>query len=202
MKEWILSQDGITLYISLFALLMGGVIGLPIPEDIPLILAGILIQLEKVDIFLVFAVCYAAIVLGDVIIFGTGRYFGPAIFKMRWFQSRSAKTKVKRVRVGLERRSIIMIFVARHLFYIRTLTFLSCGALRMNFWRFLFADAIAALVSAPLMLAIGYFAADSYDLVVKLMNEAKTLSLIGFFGLLIVGWIYHKYSQRLEQPEE
>ena len=163
MKEWILAQDGLTLYISLFALLMGGVFGLPIPEDIPLILAGILIQLEKVDPLLMFLLCYGAIILGDVLIFGTGRFFGPKIFKVKWLQSRRAKTKLKRVRVGLERRSIIMIFVARHLFYIRTLTFLSCGAVKMNFGRFLIADAIAALVSAPLMMAIGYFGADSYD---------------------------------------
>lgn len=182
-QQWVMAQSGGTVYGALALLLMGGVFGLPIPEDFPLILGGILVQLGKCEPLMVFAVCYSAIVIGDVIIFAIGRWSGPAIFKLRWFSSRAAKTKLKRVRVGIERRSILTVFLARHIFYIRTVTFLSCGALNMRFMRFLAADMVAALISVPLMLTIGYFAASHYDAAMRLINEVKFLSVAIGIGL-------------------
>jgi membrane protein DedA with SNARE-associated domain len=185
LQAWVMAQSGVTVYGSLALLLLGGVIGLPIPEDFPLILAGILIQLGKCDPLITFFVCYTTIVVGDVIIFTIGRWSGPSIFKLKWFSSRATKTKLKRVRVGIERRSILTVFLARHIFYIRTITFLSCGALNMSFARFLIADMIAALISVPLMLVVGYFAASHYDLAMQMINELKYLTLAAGLGILL-----------------
>lgn len=196
MQEWLLAQNGAVIYLSLFLLLMGGAIGLPIPEDIPLLLGGILIQLGKSDPFATFLVCYIAVVSGDILIFSIGRYFGPKIFKLRYFDKRETKTRLKRIRLGVERRSVVTIFVARHLFYVRTLTFLSCGALRMKYSRFIVADLIAAFISVPLMLILGYFAAGSFDHLSDLLSEAKFASLIIVILMLIGGYGYYKWSSR------
>lgn len=198
MQEWLLAQSGAVIYLSLGLLLTGGALGLPIPEDIPLLLGGILIEIGKADAVPTFLVCYISVLAGDLFIFSIGRYFGPKIFKLRWFKSRETKTKLKRIRVGLERKSVLMIFLARHLFYVRTLTFLSCGALRMRYSRFIIADAIAALISVPLMLTLGYFAAGSYDQMNKLLNEAKLASLV-IVILLIVGYlVFQKIKSRVD----
>src|SRR5262249_39071217 len=157
---------------------MGGAIGLPIPEDIPLILAGIVLHEGRANLECTFAVTYVAILLGDLLIFSAGRKLGPSISKRSWFQMRVSESRIRRVKYNLEKRSLIMIFIARHLFYLRTLTFLACGALRMNLWRFLAADAIAALVSVPLMLGLGYFAAEHYDYVIAQIKRAKVWSLL------------------------
>ena len=173
---------------------MGGVIGLPIPEDAPLVLGGYLIQIGKCEAWIVFVVCYVSVVLGDLFIFSVGRYFGPKIFNLRWFNSRSSKTKLKRVRVGIERKSFIMIFLARHLFYLRTVTFLTCGALRMRYSRFFISDAIAALISVPLVLAVGYFFFDAYD---QLIRDFKILSVaLGAAAIVVFIWY-----RRTRQPE-
>ncbi|NDC38992.1 MAG: DedA family protein [Proteobacteria bacterium] len=198
MQEWLLAQSGAVIYLSLAFMLAGGALGLPIPEDIPLLLGGILIQIGKTDLTLTFLVCYVSVVAGDLFIFSIGRYFGPKIFKLRWFESRETKTRLKRIRLGLERRSVLMIFIARHLFYVRTLTFLSCGALRMRYSRFLVADALAALISVPLMLIIGYFAAGSFDQISKLLTEAKIASLV-LLVLAVVGYlIFRKLRSKVE----
>lgn len=190
MQNWVMAQSGLTVYGAIGLLLMGGVVGLPIPEDFPLILGGILIQLEKCDSLAMFAVCYTTIVLGDVVIFWIGRWGGPALFKLKWFSTRSAKTKLKRVRVGIERRSVLAVFLARHIFYIRTVTFLSCGALNMRFMRFLIADMLAALISVPLMLTIGYFAASHYEFMMRLISEAKYLSVA--LGVGVAYWLVRR----------
>jgi len=202
MQEWILAQSGAVIYLSLSLMLAGGALGLPIPEDIPLLLGGVLIHIGKTDPVLTFLVCYLSVVAGDVFIFSIGRYFGPKIFKLRWMQPRKTRTKLKRIRLGLERRSVLMIFLARHLFYLRTLTFLSCGALRMRYSRFIFADALAALISVPLMLIIGYFAAGSFEHMNKLLNEAKLASLVVFLMAVVGYFIYRRLKSKVETLEE
>lgn len=192
MDQMLLAQSGIWIYITLFLLLMGGAIGLPIPEDIPLLLAGVLLHEGRAELDIVIPVAYAAIILGDILIYSAGRKIGPSISKRSWFAMRVSDSQMRRFRYNLEKRSLLMIFVARHLFYLRTLTFLSCGALKMNFWRFLFADAVAALISVPLVLSLGYFAAEHYDYVVGLLGKAKVWSLV--VALLAIGayLIYRK----------
>jgi len=197
MYEWILAQDGIHIYIGLFLMLMGGAIGLPIPEDLPLIFGGILIQLGKTTPEVVFLVCYSGIVLGDVLIYSIGRWLGPSVFKRKPFQNPRARYRLKRIRLSMERSSVPMIFVARHLFYLRTVTFLSCGALRMRFSTFLAADAVAALISAPLMLALGYFASEHYDTVVRWMHQAKIYSVgLGVVAAVVAIFVYRRRRQR------
>jgi membrane protein DedA with SNARE-associated domain len=201
MYEWILAQDGVYIYIALFFMLMGGAIGLPIPEDLPLIFGGILIQLGKSSPELIFIVCYSGIIIGDVLIYTFGRWLGPSVFKRKVFQTPRARYRLKRIRLSMERSSVPMIFVARHLFYLRTLTFLSCGALRMRFSTFLAADAVAALISAPLMLALGYFASEHFETVIEWLHQAKIYSI--FIGVIIaiVGFVMYRRSCRNEDKD-
>lgn len=178
MKEFILAQDGIVIYVTLFLALIGGALGLPIPEDLPLIAGGIAIHERMIHPALAFVVCYSAIITGDMFIFAIGRHFGPRLFASRWFRKKSAQRKIKSVRLGLERRSLPMIFIARHLFYLRTVTFLTCGAVKMKWHRFLMADAASALVSVPLMLGLGYLAAGQYDSVMTWIRRFEWASLV------------------------
>jgi len=187
--EWILLQDGLIVYVSLFAMLLAGSIGLPIPEDLPLILGGILVQQGKAKIELVLVVCYIGILVGDLVIYSAGRTVGPALFNRKWFRLSMPPERIEKVKAQLEKRSILMIFVARHLFYLRTVTFLTCGAVKMKFSHFLIADAIAALISAPLMIGLGYLAAENYQVILEWINRLKfylviPLSIAGLFAYL------------------
>jgi len=179
MNEWLfnLHNPGIVALILCFAL-MGGAVGLPIPEDIPLLTAGVLIQGKTIPGPLALAVCYVGVIAGDWIVFLLGRRFGPSLFETRWFSARFPPKRVHDIRHSLERRSLLMIFIARHLFYLRTATFLTCGAVKMNPWRFAVADCLAALVSVPLMIGIGYKCAEQYDTAVEYLSEARIASLV------------------------
>lgn len=195
-----LAQNGVWIYITLFALLMGGAIGLPIPEDLPLLLAGVLLHEGRAQLDIVVPVAYAAILLGDMLIYSAGRKIGPSIFKRPWFRKRISESQLRRFKYNLDKRSLLMIFVARHLFYLRTLTFLSCGALKMNVWRFLIADAAAALISVPLVLALGYFAAEHYDYIIGLIGKAKIGSLVAALALL-VAYLVYRHKKRKSTPQ-
>jgi membrane protein DedA with SNARE-associated domain len=199
MQEWILLQEGWVVYLGLFSMLMGGAIGLPIPEDLPLILAGILLQIGQGELLPLFLVCYGSILLGDLLIFSIGRRFGPTLFSKPWFQKRLSPRKIKRIRLNIEKRSLPMIFIARHLFYLRTITFLTCGAVKMRVTQFLFADALAALISVPLMMTIGFYASEHYQEVLRNAEWVMTgllLLLLGYGAY----WYRKKHQPSLKQP--
>jgi len=191
-----LLYEGFVLYIIIFLALMGGAIGLPIPEDVPLIAAGILVQLEQAKLEIIVPVCYFGILLGDVTIFLIGRKLGPTLFSKKWFRKRLPPHRLRRFRIGLEKRSLATIFLARHLFYLRTVTFLTCGAVKMKLSRFLIADAIAALISVPIMISVGYFAAEHYEQVKKNFHQAAIFIL----ALLILFAVIYYYRKKGGPP--
>lgn len=173
---------------------MGGAVGLPIPEDLPLLIAGVLCHDGTVLIEWALAICYIGVLCGDILIFAIGRRFGPSLFEKSWFRHKFPPRKVKLIRLKLERRSLVMIFLARHLFYLRTVTFLTCGAVRMTLWRFIVADALAALISVPLMIFLGYKFAEHLDQIRDMIRSATYLS--GLVVALVIGLIYLYYRRK------
>jgi membrane protein DedA with SNARE-associated domain len=109
-------------------------------------------------------------------------------------------SKLQGLRANLERKTFLTIFVARHLFYLRTITFLVCGAVRVSFTRFLVADAIAALITTPLMLGIGYLFGQHYDQIVEIIKQVKVLLVVGGVGVAV--YLYFRFRQKVESHAE
>jgi membrane protein DedA with SNARE-associated domain len=189
MIDLLLAQQGNYIYISLALALLAGSIGLPIPEDFPLIVAGIILHKESIDPILLFCVCYTSIILGDLIIYRIGHYFGPKLFEVRFLKHRLKPQMVRFITSRLDKHALWMIFLARHLFYFRTITFLLCGAFRMNYYKFIFYDLISALVSVPLIMYFGYTAYGNLPIFLEFLGKVKFASL--FCGLFIVAAGYY-----------
>lgn len=183
--EQLLTTEGYLIYLLLFMFLMGGALGLPIPEDLPLIAAGVFAFREEANIFGLFATCYLGVVTGDILIFVIGRRWGSALFSSPWFKRKLSPRRLKRFKQGLERNRFFTIFLARHLFYLRMVTFIACGAVKMSYARFILADAIAALVSVPLMMTIGYTTWEHQEHLIENIEWLLLGLLLGVGFLLI-----------------
>jgi membrane protein DedA with SNARE-associated domain len=178
MLDAVLNAQGLAAYTIVFALLLASAFGLPIPEDLSLIAAGILVHSDRVYVLPMAVICYVGLVLGDVVIYRLGRLAGPAVFRRRWTRRYVTATRLQIIRHNLERRTFATILVARHLFYLRTVTFLLCGAVRVNFLRFLLADGVAALVTTPLMMGLGYLFAEHYEALFGYIKQVKILLVV------------------------
>ena len=128
---WLKSDDGQVVHVGVFVSLVAGGFGLPIPEDIPLLLSGVAAAKNIVSLRLIWINCYLGVLLADQIIYWFGFFFGRRILI---FAARSSyfgnigPSKIREVRTGLRNRRFSLIFLSRHFFPIRTLTFLSAGA--------------------------------------------------------------------------
>lgn len=187
--SWLASDDGYAVHISVFiALLLGG-FGFPIPEDIPLLLAGVAAGKDIVSLQAIWLTCYVGVIIADQLLYLAGYFFGGRLLeagtRSPFFPS-ITDDKVAEIREGLRKRKLAIIFIGRHLFPVRSVTFLSAGALRVPYFEFLIADAFAALVSVTLVVALGYFLGDLLDatLIEHVIREAHIyLTLI--VGILI-----------------
>jgi membrane protein DedA with SNARE-associated domain len=200
MVDLILAANGLLAYILVFGALMAGSVGIPAPEDLTLIAAGVLCSLDQVNTIVMGITCYVGLVLGDLIIYRIGWLTGPTLFRKKWFRRHISTKRLETMRTNLHKRTMLTILVARHLFYIRTATFLMCGAVRISFTRFLIMDAIAALITAPLMMGIGFIFAHNYESIVRWVRDLKFLLLaLGIFAAL---FIYRRYRRSKEEVDD
>jgi membrane protein DedA with SNARE-associated domain len=200
MVDAILAAHGFLAYLLVFAALMAGSIGIPAPEDLTLIAAGVLCSLSQVNTWIMALTCYVGLILGDLIIYRIGWMTGPKLFRKKWFRRHISTKRLNVMRTNLHKRTMMTILIARHLFYIRTATFLMCGAVRISFARFVIMDAIAALITTPLMMGIGYIFANNYDAIIKYLRDVKFFLLA--IGLVAAVFIFRRYRRSRSESDE
>lgn len=193
MVDLILSANGLFAYLLVFAALMAGSVGVPAPEDLTLIAAGVLSSLDQVNTLIMGLTCYLGLILGDVVIYRIGWMTGPTLFRKKWFRRHISTKRLEVMRTNLHKRTMLTILIARHLFYIRTATFLMCGAVRISFMRFLIMDAIAALITTPLMMGIGFVFAHNYDAIARWVRDLKFVLVA--LGILTAIFLYRRYKR-------
>lgn len=204
--QWLASDNGLLVHITLLVLLILGGLGLPIPEDIPLLLAGVAAANEIVSLRAVLITCYIGVVLGDQIMYFIGRYFGPRLLtagkRSRLFPALNRKN-IAFVREGLRKRRLLYIFIARHLFPLRSMTFLSAGALQIPFWEFLLADALAALISTLIMVTLGFWLGGhlTAEATAELAHQANyyIVVFVILLGLALIGYFFYRKRKRKHQ---
>lgn len=132
-------------------------LGLPMPEDIVLIAAGALGVLDGRPWIEVSALMYAGVMGGDSMIFMAGRYFGTRIRAAPWFQRIFPHAKQEKVEVLFERHGSTGLFLGRFLPGLRAPIFFTAGSMKVSYWKFLFFDGFAALVSVPFFVWLGHW---------------------------------------------
>lgn len=200
MVDLILGAHGFFAYLLVLVALLAGSIGIPAPEDLTLIAAGVLCSLAQVNTLIMGITCYFGLILGDLIIYRIGWMAGPTLFRKKWFRRHISTKRLQTMRTNLHKRTMLTILIARHLFYIRTATFLMCGAVRISFARFILMDAIAALITTPLMMGIGYIFANNYQAILKWMADLKMLLVA--LGVVAAFFIVRHYRRTRSESDE
>jgi len=142
MAEFLLSPSSY-LAIVLVLILTGS--GLPIPEEVPIIAAGILASHGALDPVLAFACCLFGALAGDCAMYGIGYHFGRGLFKdHHWWARVLTPEREAQVEEQFRRHGLKVFFIARFLIFFRSPVYLTAGILRVSFKRFFFIDLICA----------------------------------------------------------
>lgn len=198
--NWLASENGFRVHIAVLILLLMGGFGFPMPEDIPLLLGGVAASKNIVSLRAIFLTCYLGVLLADQIVFLIGYFFGQKLLaagtRSPFFPS-ITEERLNVVREGLRKRRLFYIFLGRHLFPLRTATFLSAGALRIPYLEFLIADAFAALLSVTMVVGIGYMLGSRLTPeVVQHFVHKSHLYLLIITLICILFWVLNRAIKR------
>jgi membrane protein DedA with SNARE-associated domain len=205
LTDILMQTDGIAAYALIFGVLVACGLGLPLPEDISLVTGGFLAYLEAANLPAMMVVGFVGILCGDSLIFLAGRRVGTQVGRGKGFFSRVV-TPEKRRRVedlfACHGEKIVM--VARFLPGVRAVTYFTAGSARMKYLRFILWDGVAALVSAPLLVYLGYRFGDELERLIQAVRRGESAAIIGVLLVVLALFVIRRMraaAQRNAQRE-
>lgn len=189
------SLSGPQAYAAILGFLFICGLGFPLPEDITLIAAGILAALGKVSLEGAIIASFVGVLVGDCLLYSIGRKYGRRVFSIPLFSQIFTEKRVAQAEARIHRNARIICFTARFLPGLRAPIYLTAGVLRVKLGIFLFQDGLAALLSVPVWVYLGYWFGNNIEDALRLAKEIQ----IGIFvalGLVLVLYIVRKRRSR------
>ncbi len=143
-------------YTLIFSVLVACGLGFPLPEDVPLAAAGYLVWNQTLSISGALLITIGGVMAGDSVLFFLGRKLGTRLLDPNREKPLFAPRRVNRVRAYFRKYGDKIVFFARFVAGFRAVVFFMAGALQMPYRRFVLFDGLAALLSVPIWLGIGY----------------------------------------------
>jgi len=174
---------GSYLGIMLFMILTG--CGLPAPEEVPIIMAGVLSSQGQLDPRLAFASCLVGALLGDCVVYTIGYQFGHNILakypRFARFLRADREAKFEHL---IQTQGLKVLFVARFMVGVRSPVYLSAGILRVSFRRFLLTDLVSATAVVGLFFGLAYFFGDT---IASWLRGAELWFTLAALAVLVIG---------------
>lgn len=184
--------SGAPAYALIFGVLLACGFGLPIPEDITLIAAGILAGTGKISVFGAYIVGFGGVLIGDSILFGIGRKYGRKAFTWPVFRKIFTPKVIAKAEEKIQANAKKICFIARFLPGLRAPIYLTAGVMRVPPTTFIIQDGFAALISVPVWIYLGQWAGSNMELAIQKAKEFHIYLFIGI-GLLLAFWIGKYY---------
>lgn len=165
-------------YLAFLLALVGGGLGVPIPEDLVLLTAGALSKRGITRWWIAAPICYVGVLLGDSALYLAARKLGNAALETRRFRKLLPPHRRARLERLFERRGALVIFVGRHIPGVRAPTFALAGIHRYPYGKFLLWDALALCISGPLVFLLGYLFAGQLSQVKAKLSEVKHILFV------------------------
>ncbi len=190
--DFLLNYYGPVPYALIFGILLLCGIGLPIPEDVTLITAGLVSYYGLTEIVPTIVVAFLGVLVGDSIIFFLGATYGRKLTSHWIFHKLLPDERLDAVKKKLHQRGNRLIFAARFMPGFRAPMFFSAGTLHLPFRVFLSYDGAAALISVPSVIGLVYYFGDELDKVIRIIQriEHGIVFVVVALVLIILGKWY------------
>lgn len=190
-------------------ILFGSSFGLPLPEEVVLLTSGIVAHLAMnealktgqpatINAWMLSGVCFAAVLMSDLLVFALGRRYGTSLLKKRPFNRIISENALAKVEVWTQKYGAFACAVFRFTPGIRFPGHFMCGALKISYRKFLATDGIAALLTVPTQVLLLAFYGD------QILATIKQFKIV-FISCLLLGillWLLYKLKVKyLDKPQ-
>ena len=185
-------------YPAILLLLSAAGLGVPISEDLVLLIAGALASQGVTRYVPTLLVGYFGVIFGDGLIYHWGKKLGPAAYEHRLVRKVISRERAGKLHSHFARHGFWTVVVGRHMPGLRAPVFFLAGASGVRFATFLIADMLSAAVTVPAVVTLGYLFGEHLDDIRRTLHEVNWM--IAGAALLGVGvwWFLRKRRQRRE----
>ena len=183
-------------YFAVFGVLILCGFGLPVPEDISLVAGGVISALGNTNEHIMFAVGMAGVLIGDAVVFTAGLTFGEKILQNKFVARIITPDRYDSVQRQFEKYGKWVVFMARFMPGLRTPIFLTAGvSKRVSFLRFFITDFLAAIISVPVWVYLGFYGASNFDQLMTWVRQGQ-ITIFLLLAVVIIGFVVKKYFTR------
>lgn len=186
-------------YFALFGVLFSCGLGFPLPEDVPLLIAGAFVSTGRMNLALAALAGWCGIIGGDIVLYHLGKIFGLEVKRLPVIGRHLNEKRIEHVHGLFERWGVWVVAVGRMFAGIRGTMVVVAGTIRFTFWKFLLADGLAAIVSGGLFLGLGYAFGRRMEWLKEHVERGKKWSLLAAIVIAAGAglWIYlHRREKR------
>lgn len=173
--------------ILILALISSG-LGLPMPENIPLLLIGFLCEQRGLEVWIWATLCLGIILGRDGLIFALGRNTPAMLARARWFNRLLTAKRQEQVRDHFKRSGFQTVFAGRFTPGLRVVVFFMAGRAAVPARTFLLADGLAGLLSVPILVVLGFLFSHQLEALkrnVDVVQGVVGVAVLAYFALLI-----------------
>jgi membrane protein DedA with SNARE-associated domain len=193
--------SGLGPYLALLIAIWIASVGVPIPEDIALLAGGFACYLEKAEVVPMILVAMFAVLSGDLFIFYLGHRWASNLLDHKLARRLATPERVAKLRVKFHEHQLKTIFVGRFLPGLRALVFLTAGAMKISVWKFLLMNGLAAAISVPVFVILGYVFGHSYEKLTEHVTDVKHIAIFVVIGIGVawILWLAYSRSARVRE---
>jgi membrane protein DedA with SNARE-associated domain len=195
---------GLGPYLALLGAIWIASVGVPIPEDIALLGGGFACYQGYARVLPMILVAMFAVLSGDLFIFYLGHRWASNLLEHRMTRKLATPDRVAKLKVKFHEHQLKTIFIGRFLPGVRALVFLTAGAMKISVWKFLLMNGLAAAISIPVFVILGYVFGKSYDKLTSHVADIKHIAIFVLIGIAImwVLWLAYSRSARVRETEQ
>ena len=182
-------------YLGIALLLVLGGLGLPVPEEAPIILAAVLSKNETLWWPLALAACFIGVLLGDFVVYFLGYYYGERVLSLKLTRKFLTQAREAQIKGYFHRHGFKILILGRFAVGFRTAAYLTAGILKLPALKLLLTDICAATLSTGLMFGLGYVFAHQIE---RSFDKVKHW-LTATIALALIGWLGHRYYKARQQ---
>jgi membrane-associated protein len=172
-------------------------IGFVLPGETAVLVAGVAASQGHVNIVVVCVLVVTAAIVGDSVGFAIGHRYGEQLMHLKILRRR--RVALERALEGLRRRGPIYVFIGRFTAFMRAVMPALAGTSRMNYRRFLIANAAGALLWGISFSLLGYFAGTALT---RIEKYASWMGLAVLIVMVLFFVVYHFIKKSRETNED
>ncbi len=178
-------------YFAIPIAIMAGSFGIPIPEEIVLLIIGYLASIEFFDLKYAMILCFISMVVGDNWSYFLG-YKGSHI--VDWMLSTA---RLKWAHEKFKKHPYKTIFFSRFLSGLRVFFPIAAGSAKLPWKKFFVVDLAAVLILVPVFNLLGFYLAPNFDAIIIWIMKMDKVVVNIIAGIIIFSFLGVGFFKRI-----